>query len=162
MMTSKNRKEKIKMLMIVGIVIIVGIMIYKKMPYRCDYMKEIGMPMEKTYKKILEKFGKPDEIKRSKGYECVFYYEGKQIYFKQEKEDVPTNRVIVTSDTIEFGWRNVKVGMTRDTIEKIYRNNEKIIDTDENTIGIIDEPWWIHFEFDENDILKAIDFCWGP
>ncbi len=166
MVTSKRKRDMKIVILLVCAVIIAGVLICKKIPYKCDYIKKIGISLGTTYDEILEKFGKPDKIeKNDQGmWSCILDYGDKRFYFTRLKNGTqgPIDRIDILSDSIQFGWCKVRVGMSRNTIEKIYSNNEKITEIGEDTFGVIDGSWWIYFKFNKDEILKEINFCFGP
>ncbi|MDE7062790.1 MAG: hypothetical protein K2O73_06060 [Lachnospiraceae bacterium] len=91
----------------------------------------------------------------------MVYYDELILYYDTES-GAGLFRIDITGNQYEFGWRKVHIGMTRNEIEKIYKNNEKIKDCKKNVLGVIKNDWcWIYFKFDEDDILQMITITDG-
>lgn len=165
MMTNKRKRDVKIVVLLVCVIIIAGVVTCKRIPYKCNYMEKIGISLGTTYDEVIEEFGKPDKIEEDQGmWSCILDYGDKRFYFTRLKNGTPgpIDRVDILNNSIQFGWCKVQVGMPRNKIEKIYSNNEKITDIGGDTLGVIDGSWWIYFKFNENEILKEIDFCFGP
>ena len=160
-----RKKRKAKIIIIPVCIVAFALLLYQKMAYKCDYMNELGIsPDSHRYNHIIEEFGEPDNIEENVDgmWEYVLDYTDKKFYFVYSVNgNIPFVRVDVLDDSYKFGWRRVQVGMSRKTIEKIYKNNQQILENDQECFGIIDEFWYIYFHFDKEDILTEIHFCDG-
>lgn len=163
---SKRRREIVKWMAVISIVIILFVVLHNVLPYKCDYFRTLDVYKYGSMNKNIDYMGEPNKIENvSEEYLSwcwwMVYYDGLILYYGTES-GLDLFRVDITGSQYKFGWRKVHVGMTRSEIEKIYKNNEQIKDCDKNEFGVIQDDFcWIYFKFDEDDILQMITITDG-
>lgn len=116
--------------------------------YDLDYWEDIS----DKYEEVTERFGEPNQLIYEEKYYCAYYDEIEIVCYNNGT----TYLAIITDEDIRFGFLNIGIGSHKTLIEGIYCLKEKMIDLNENEIGIKDGIDTIIFEYDENDKVKKI------
>lgn len=117
--------------------------------YEQDYWKDIGS----NYEEVVDKFGEPIKLEYEET--CFWaYYDNLAIVCYNKKGT--TYLADITDSYIRFGFLNIGVGSHKNIIEGIYCLKKKIIDVNENQLGVVDGMNTIVFEYDENNRVKKM------
>ncbi|MDO4504499.1 MAG: hypothetical protein Q4B84_05135 [Clostridia bacterium] len=125
--------------------------------YEKDYFGKVGLPESHLYKSVVEKMGEPLRIEETEdGY--IVYYNGLEFAYGSI-ETGAIKYVKVTGKQYRFGMWRIGVGSTRKKVESVYRH--KIQWSTDTIVQICEGETWVKFEFDENNIVKAIYIALG-
>ena len=135
--------------------------------YEKDYFGKVGLPRAKLYESVVEKMGEPLRIEKTEDGYYIVHYNGLELGTGIKLGIV--QYVKVTGEQYRFGMWRIGVGSTRKEVESVYRHKIQwstdeeieVCDYDyENKEFIYSEPW-LNFEFDENNLVKAIYISMG-
>jgi len=131
--------------------------------YVKNYFAVIGLPKDHLYSTVKEVYGEPLSIVPDKEDDYYFkaQYDGIEFLFQETVND---NAIIVNahiySPQFRFGRKKIGVGSTREEIERVYKNMQKVVNDKDS---YIDDITWIHFYFDENQrVNEILMYTYGP
>ena len=150
---------------IIGLFLIIGIYQLRHPSifyYEKDYFGKVGLPESHLYESVVEKMGEPLRIEETEdGY--IVYYNGLELAYGSIKTGA-VKYVKVTGEQYRFGMWKIGVGSNRKEVESVYRHKIQwstdeeieVCDYDYENKEFIYSEMWIHFEFDENNLVKAM------
>ncbi len=156
-----SKKARVIYSIILGIFLIAGIYQLRHPSIFCyekDYFSKVGLPRALLYKSVVEKMGEPLKIEKIENWGNVVYYGGLELGYICIKSGA-LEYVKVTGTQYRFGIWKVGVGTTRKKIESVYRH--KIRWSTEKIIQVCEGETWVKFEFDENNLVKAVYIAIG-
>ena len=126
--------------------------------YEKDYFGKVGLPRAKLYESVVEKMGEPLRIEEKNDWGYVVHYDGLELGYPCIELGA-LEYVKVTGKQYRFGMWKIGVGSTRKKVESVYRH--KIQWSTDTIVQICEGETWVKFEFDENNIVKAIYIALG-
>ena len=126
--------------------------------YEKDYFGKLGLPRAKLYESVVEKMGEPLRIEEKNDWGYVVHYDGLELGYPCIELGA-LEYVKVTGNQYRFGMWRIGVGSTRKEVESVYRH--KIQWSTDTIVQICEGETWVKFEFDENNIVKAIYIALG-
>ena len=145
---------------IIGIFLIIGIYQLRHPSifyYEKDYFGKVGLPESHLYESVVEKMGEPLRIEKTEDGYYIVHYNGLELGTGIKLGIV--QYVKVTGEQYRFGMWRIGVGSTRKEVESVYRH--KIQWSTDTIVQICEGETWVKFEFDENNIVKAIYIALG-
>lgn len=151
-----NKKILMVLILIIGLCVTCIFISFRT--YERDYLGKLGLPpMVFTYDEMIAIKGEPNEIRERPDGGINTYYDGLTIIFSRSKVFTQAK---VTGDAYRFGRKGLKVGDSRENVERACRWIRKIEHTPENVLGVIEkngeEEVWVIYKFDENDCVSKI------
>ena len=146
---------------IIGIFLIIGIYQLRHPSifyYEKDYFGKVGFNKFSSYEEVICKKGNPLKIEKKEGVGSAVYYDGVE-FGCNDVENWIVQYVKVTGKQYRFGTWKIGEGSTRKKVESVYRH--KIQWSTDTIVQICEGETWVKFEFDENNIVKAIYIALG-
>ena len=126
--------------------------------YEKDYFGKVGLPSGHLYRSIVKKMGEPIWIEKKEDWGDIVHYDGVEFGYTCIESGI-LDYVKVTGKQYRFGMWKIGVGSTRKKVESVYRH--KIQWSTDTIVQICEGETWVKFEFDENNIVKAIYIALG-
>ena len=154
-----NKKVSIIFSIMSCLILIFGIYLLRHpiFCYEKDYFGKVGLPKNHLYKSVVEKMGEPLRIEKTEDGYYIVHYNGLELGTGIKLGIV--QYVKVTGEQYRFGMWRIGVGSTRKEVESVYRH--KIQWSTDTIVQICEGETWVKFEFDENNIVKAIYIALG-
>ena len=154
-----NKKVSIIFSIMSCLILIFGIYLLRHpiFCYEKDYFGKVGLPKNHLYKSVVEKMGEPLRIEKTEDGYYIVHYNGLELGTGIKLGIV--QYVKVTGEQYRFGMWRIGVGSTRKEVESVYRH--KIQWSTDTIVQICEGETSVKFEFDENNIVKAIYIALG-
>ena len=155
-----NKKVSIIFSIMSCLILIFGIYLLRHpiFCYEKDYFGKVGLPSGHLYRSVVEKMGEPIWIEKKEDWGDIVHYDGVEFGYTCIESGI-LDYVKVTGKQYRFGMWKIGVGSTRKKVESVYRH--KIQWSTDTIVQICEGETWVKFEFDENNIVKAIYIALG-
>lgn len=157
-----SKKVVITLVIIISLVIILTFFIrkYLNIPYESEYIEKTN-GMFNVYEKLISMKGQPlmeKSIPLGKGDVALdLYYDGYTLRLlgkdTQYKSNYYVGNLIITDPNYSLGKHKIRVGSTRNEVEKAYRHVKRIVDSDS---GYIDGSIWVEFYYNSENKVSSI------